>query len=87
LLEGISLIRADEGRHLTHGMEYLRTTIAQRPQFAAEVQRLFSEKGGKIPARTQFTFELNDFQLDQNHMLAIAYAHLAQRTREAGLGN
>ena len=87
LLEGIRLIRADEGRHLTHGMEYLRTKIAQRPDLAAEVQRLFLEEGGKIPARTEFAFRPNDFQLDQNHMLAIAYAHLEQRTREAGLRN
>ncbi|HKW68564.1 MAG TPA: ribonucleotide-diphosphate reductase subunit beta [Terriglobales bacterium] len=87
LLEGIRLIRADEGRHLTHGMEYLRTKIAQRPEFAGEVQRLFFEEGGKIPARTQFAFEPNDFQLDQSQMLAIAYAHLAQRSREAGLGS
>lgn len=87
LLEGIRLIRADEGRHLTHGMEYLRTKLAQRPELAPEVQRLFFEEGGKIPARTQFAFEPNDFQLDQNHMLAIAYEHLAQRSREAGLNN
>lgn len=87
LLEGIRLIRADEGRHLTHGMEYLRTKIAQRPDLAAEVQRLFLEEGGKIPARTEFAFRPNDFQLDQKHMLAIAYAHLEQRTREAGLRN
>lgn len=87
LLEGIRLIRADEGRHLTHGMEYLRTKIAQRPEFASDVQRLFFEEGGKIPARTQFAFEPNDFQLDQNQMLAIAYEHLAQRSREAGLNS
>jgi hypothetical protein len=68
-------------------MEYLRTKIAQRPEFAGDVQRLFFEEGGKIPARTQFAFEPNDFQLDQNQMLAIAYAHLAQRSREAGLGS
>jgi ribonucleoside-diphosphate reductase beta chain len=85
LLEGIRLIRADEGRHLTHGMEYLRTRIAQRPDLAVEVQRLFFEESMKIPARTQFAFQPNDFQLDQNRMMAIAYAHLAQRSREAGL--
>lgn len=87
LLEGIRLIRADEGRHLTHGMEYLRSKIAQRPELAGDVQRLFLEEGGKIPARTAFAFQPNDFQLDQNHMLAIAYAHLEQRSREAGLRN
>jgi ribonucleoside-diphosphate reductase beta chain len=87
LLEGIRLIRADEGRHLTHGMEYLRTRIAQRPDLAAEVQRLFFEESMKIPARTQFAFQPNDFQLDQKHMMAIAYAHLAQRSREAGLSS
>jgi ribonucleoside-diphosphate reductase beta chain len=27
LLEGIRLIRADEGRHITHGMDYLREKI------------------------------------------------------------
>lgn len=87
LLEGIRLIRADEGRHLTHGMEYLRSKIAQKPELAGDVQRLFLEEGGKIPARTAFAFQPNDFQLDQNHMLAIAYAHLEQRSREAGLRN
>ena len=85
LLEGIRLIRADEGRHLTHGMEYLRTKLGQRPELAGEVRRVFFEESQKIPARTEFAFQPNDFQLDRNQMLAIAYAHLEQRTREAGV--
>ncbi len=85
LLEGIRQIRIDEGRHLTHGMDYLREKIVAKPEYAQMVQELFWSEGAKIPARTDFAFNPNDFGLDQQHMLEIAYNNLAQRAREAGL--
>ncbi len=85
LLEGIRLIRADEGRHLTHGMDYLRQKIAEKPEYAQPVRALFMEQAMKIPARTDFVFQPNDFALDHARMMAIGYEHLAQRSREAGL--
>lgn len=39
----------------------------------------------KIPASTDFVFQPNAFELDRNHMIAIAYHHLDQRSREIGL--
>ncbi len=85
LREGIRQIRIDEGRHLTHGMEYLHSRITAHPELRESVMGLFWEEGSKIPARTEFAFHPNDFGLDQQHMMEIAYANLAQRTREVGL--
>lgn len=85
LLEGIRLIRADEGRHLTHGMDYLRQKIAAKPQYAQAVQAIFFEEMQKIPARTDFVFDPNDFGLDHEHMLALGYECSQQRLREIGL--
>jgi hypothetical protein len=85
LLEGIRLLRADEGRHLTHGMDYLRENIRETPEYAAEVRQLFFQESLKIPARTEFVFKPNDFGLSQESMREMAYAHLAQRQRECGL--
>lgn len=85
LQEGIRQIRIDEGRHIVHGMDFLRTRIAAHPEYASLVQQLFMEEGMKIPPRTEFAFHPNDFGLDQQRQLEIAYEHLARRTREAGL--
>jgi len=85
LLEGIRLIRADEGRHLTHGMDYLREKLSENPEYVHEVRQLFFHESLKIPARTDFVFEPNDFGLSKARMMEMAYAHLAQRQRECGL--
>lgn len=85
LLEGIRLIRADEGRHITMGMDYLREKLNARPDYAEAVRQLFFQEGLKIPARTEFAFRPNDFGLDRARMEAIAYYNLEQRSREAGL--
>lgn len=85
LHEAIRQIRIDEGRHLTHGMDYLNEKISSNPEYGQIVQELFWSEGAKIPERTEFVFHPNDFGLDQQHMLEIAYNNLAQRTREAGL--
>ncbi len=85
LLEGIRLIRADEGRHITMGMDYLREKLSAQPEYVEAVRRLFSEESLKIPSRTDFVFQPNAFELDRDRMMAIAYGHLEQRSREIGL--
>ena len=85
LLEGIRLIRADEGRHITAGMDYLRERLAARPELAEPVRQLFFEESSKIPARTDFVFETNPFGLDRDRLMAIAYQHASQRMGEIGL--
>jgi len=85
LLEGIQFIRADEGRHLTHGMDYLRQKIAQKPSLAGPVRRLFWSETLKIPARTQVVFRPNDFGLSRIRMMTLAYSHMKQRQRECGV--
>jgi hypothetical protein len=76
----------DEGRHIVHGMDFLREKLQEKPQYAPQVQKLFFEEGMKIPARTEVVFHPNDFGLDQQKLLAIGYRNLQQRTAEAGLG-
>ena len=85
LLEGIRMIRSDEGRHLTHGMDYLRELLEQHPELVAPVRELFISESTKIPARTDFIFTPNPLGLDRDRILAISYAHHEQRMREAGL--
>jgi ribonucleoside-diphosphate reductase beta chain len=85
LLEGIRLIRADEGRHITHGMEYLREMISEHPEYAGPVRDLFMREAEKIPARTAFVFNPNGLGLDPQRLMAISYQHHQQRLREAGL--
>lgn len=85
LHEGIKLIRADEGRHIVHGMDYLRQMIAEHPEFAGPVRELFLRESMQIPGRTNFIFTPNPFDLDRDRLMALAYSHVEQRLREAGL--
>jgi ribonucleoside-diphosphate reductase beta chain len=86
LHEGIRLIRADEGRHIVHGMDYLREMIAAHPEYAGPVRELFLSESMQIPGRTNFIFTPNPFDLDRDRLMALAYSHVEQRLREAGLG-
>lgn len=86
LLEGVRLIRADEGRHIVAGMDYLRGKINARPELTEPIRQLFSQESMKIPSRTDFLFEPNAFGLDRGRMMALGYQHLEQRSREIGLG-
>lgn len=85
LLEAIRLIRADEGRHITGGMNYLRAKVAENPDHANAVREVFMQEGMKIPAATDFVFQPNAFQLDRDRMLSIAYDHFNKRSSEIGL--
>ncbi|HLJ30075.1 MAG TPA: ribonucleotide-diphosphate reductase subunit beta [Candidatus Angelobacter sp.] len=85
LLEGIRLIRADEGRHITHGMDYIHEMISQHPAYAGPVRELFMREAARIPERTAFIFTPNGLGLDPQRISAISYQHHQQRMREAGL--
>ncbi|HZP00716.1 MAG TPA: ribonucleotide-diphosphate reductase subunit beta [Terriglobia bacterium] len=85
LLEGIRQIRADEGRHVTAGMDYLRGKCAEREEYAMAVREVFLQEATKIPAATDFVFQPNAFELNRDRMLAIAYQHFNQRMAEMGL--
>jgi ribonucleoside-diphosphate reductase beta chain len=85
LLEGIRLIRADEGRHITAGMDYLREKVGEHPEYADQIREVFLKASMRVAPLTDYVFQPNAFQLDRNRMMAIAYQHLEQRTREAGL--
>lgn len=85
LLEGIRLIRADEGRHITHGMDYLREKINQNPEYAQPVRELFLREAANIPHRTDFVFTPNALGLDRERIQALSYELHQQRMREAGL--
>ena len=86
LLEGIKLIRSDEGRHLVHGMDFLREQLEQHPEHAGPVRELFMREAANIPRRTDFIFTPNPLGLDRDRIQEISYANHAQRMREAGLG-
>ncbi len=85
LLEGIKLIRSDEGRHLVHGMDYIREELQQHPEYAGPVRELFMSEAAQIPRRTDFIFTPNPLGLDRDRLQALSYSHHAQRMREAGL--
>ena len=50
LLEGIKLIRSDEGRHLVHGMDFLREQLERYPEHVAPVRDLFNAGGEHSPS-------------------------------------
>src|ERR1041385_7205616 len=84
-LEGIKLIRSDEGRHLVHGMDFLREQLEQHPEHVAPVRELFQQQAASIPRRTEFIFTPNPLGLDRDRIQQISYANHNQRMREAGL--
>ncbi|MBZ5565328.1 MAG: ribonucleotide-diphosphate reductase subunit beta [Acidobacteriia bacterium] len=85
LLEGIRLIRADEGRHIIAGMDYLHEKVIEHPEYADSIREVFFKASMRVPGHTDFVFQPNAFGLDRNRMMAIAYQHLEQRSREIGL--
>jgi ribonucleoside-diphosphate reductase beta chain len=85
LLEGIKLIRSDEGRHLVHGMDFLREQLIKYPEHVAPVRELFQQQAASIPRRTDFIFTPNPLGLDRDRIQQISYANHNQRMREAGL--
>ena len=85
LLEGIKLIRSDEGRHLVHGMDFLREQLEQHPEHVAPVRELFQQQAANIPRRTEFIFTPNPLGLDRDRIQQISYDNHNQRMREAGL--
>jgi len=85
LLEGIKLIRSDEGRHLVHGMDFLREQLIKYPEHVAPVRELFMTQAANIPRRTDFVFTPNPLGLDRERIQQISYANHNQRMREAGL--
>jgi ribonucleoside-diphosphate reductase beta chain len=85
LLEGIRLIRADEGRHITHGMDYLREMLEKHPEYTGPVRELFLREAAKIPARNNFIYTPNALGLDKDRIKSMSYAYHQQRMSEAGL--
>jgi ribonucleoside-diphosphate reductase beta chain len=85
LHEGMRLIRADEGRHITHGMDYLREILSEHPEYKPPVRELFIQQSMSIPSRNKFIFTPNPLGLDRERIQAISYAYHEQRLREAGL--
>src|SRR5690349_19872784 len=49
LHEGLKLIRADEGRHIVHGIDYLREVLTDHPEYAQEVRELFLHQAATVP--------------------------------------
>jgi ribonucleoside-diphosphate reductase beta chain len=85
LNEGIRMIRADEGRHITHGMDYLRELLAAHPEYVPPVRELFLQESVKIPVRSNFVYNPNPLGIDRERIMAISYSNLEQRMKEAGL--
>ncbi len=85
LLEGIKLIRSDEGRHLVHGMDFLREQLQRYPEHVGPVRELFHCEAASIPSRMEFIFTPNALGLDRDRIQQLSYTNHNQRMREAGL--
>ena len=85
LLEAIRLIRSDEGRHLIHGMDYLRQQLAEHLEYRAPVKELFLDNIKNMTVWTQAVFEPNPFCLDRERMMILGYNLHRQRLRDLGL--
>jgi ribonucleotide reductase beta subunit family protein with ferritin-like domain len=84
LLEGIKLIRADEGRHLVHGMDFLREQLIKYPEHVAPVRGLFMTQAANSSPDGLYLYA-NPLGLDRERIQQISYANHNQRMREAGL--
>jgi ribonucleoside-diphosphate reductase beta chain len=85
LQEAIRLIRADEGRHIIHGMDYLRMQIAEHPEYIAPVKELFLDNIKSMTLWTQWVFVPNPFGLNHDRMMTLGYNLHRQRMRDIGL--
>jgi ribonucleoside-diphosphate reductase beta chain len=85
LQEAIRLIRSDEGRHIIHGMDYLRKQIAEHPEHKAPVKELFLDNIKSMTLWTQWVFDPNPFGLSQDRMMTLGYNLHRQRMRDIGL--
>lgn len=85
LLEAIRLIRADEGRHIIHGMDYLRGQIAEHPEYKPAIKALFLDNIKSMTLWTRSVFNPNPFDLDQERMVVLGYNLHRQRMRDIGL--
>jgi ribonucleotide reductase beta subunit family protein with ferritin-like domain len=85
LQEAIRLIRADEGRHIIHGMDYLRMQIAEHPEYIAPVKELFLDNIKSMTLWTQWVFVPNPFDLNHDRMMTLGYNLHRQRMRDIGL--
>jgi ribonucleoside-diphosphate reductase beta chain len=85
LQEAIRLIRSDEGRHIIHGMDYLRKQIAEHPEHKAPVKELFLDNIKSMTLWTQWVFVPNPFGLNQERMMTLGYNLHRQRMRDIGL--
>jgi ribonucleoside-diphosphate reductase beta chain len=85
LQEAIRLIRADEGRHIIHGMDYLRKQIIEHPEHKAPVKELFLDNIKSMTLWTKWVFNPNPFGLDGDRMMTLGYNLHRQRMRDIGL--
>src|SRR5260370_23266582 len=82
LNEGIRMIRADEGRHITHGMDYLRELLDAHPEYVPPVREIFLQETLKIPVRSVFVYNPNPLGIDRERILPITYAILQLLTKQ-----
>jgi len=66
-------------------MDYLREMLADHPEYVPPVRELFIQESARIAARNSFVYNPNPLGIDRERILAISYANLEQRMREAGL--
>jgi len=85
LLEAIRLIRSDEGRHVVHGMDYLRNQLCAHPEHKAAVKELFLDNIKSMTVWTEWVFIPNPFGLDRDRMMILGYNLHRQRMRDLGL--
>jgi len=85
LLEGIRLIRADEGRHIAHGMGFIRETICNNPEYVAPVRQLFVHEAAEVPLLNASASHPNGLPPDLHRLSALADQHYRKRLRDAGL--
>jgi ribonucleoside-diphosphate reductase beta chain len=85
LQEAIRLLRSDEGRHVTHGLDYLRRQISAHPEYKAPVKELFLDNIKSMTLWTRWVFYPNPFGLDSDRMMRLGYSLHRQRMQDIGL--
>ncbi len=85
LQEAIRLVRSDEGRHVIHGMDYLRRQISAHPEYKSPVKELFLDNIKSMTLWTQWVYEPNPFGMDPDRMMRLGYGLHRQRMQDIGL--
>ncbi|MFZ5814376.1 MAG: hypothetical protein ACOY93_03630 [Bacillota bacterium] len=87
LVQGFRQIRADEGRHISFGMDFLREMAAQSEEYRGLIQERFARYLPAMGPIEEWTLTPNPLQLDLGGFVQYAFEPYQRRLAEIGLAD